>query len=284
MIFKYLSIVLMASMLPFFIYAQKLPNIQQNGLRVPANIRIDGKATEWNNKFQAYNNATDIFYTLANDDTKLYLTIQATEHTVINKILGAGIVLTINTSDEKNIKNGMSLTYPILDIQNRVWVNLIDQPQATVGREAVQADSIMNIRNREFADRSKVIGVTGIKGVDTLVSVYNHDGIKAAGTFNNKLFFTCELAVDLTRLGLSINNPIKFAYNITLPGVDMAAIYAATGQATTLIAGQYIVPNGVLPGFSQEYVDKHIPSFPYKISMQKFNSTTNFWGEYVLVK
>ena len=33
--------------------AQKLPNVQQNSVRAPYNIKIDGKATEW--EFRAHN-------------------------------------------------------------------------------------------------------------------------------------------------------------------------------------------------------------------------------------
>jgi hypothetical protein len=39
--------------------AQKLPNVQQVSLRAPANIKIDGKATEWSG-FKALNTATDV--------------------------------------------------------------------------------------------------------------------------------------------------------------------------------------------------------------------------------
>ena len=37
--------------------AQKLPNTQETSLRAPANLKVDGKPTEWNNQFQAYNKA-----------------------------------------------------------------------------------------------------------------------------------------------------------------------------------------------------------------------------------
>ncbi len=46
---------------------QKLPNIQTASLRASANIKVDGKAAEWGNKLEAYNNTTEVFYTLAND-------------------------------------------------------------------------------------------------------------------------------------------------------------------------------------------------------------------------
>jgi len=53
-------------------------------------VRIDGKITEWGN-FQAYNPATEISYTMANDNDKLYLVCSATQPEVIQKIIEGGI-------------------------------------------------------------------------------------------------------------------------------------------------------------------------------------------------
>lgn len=53
--------------------AQKLPKVQQASLHAPANIKIDGKATEWEGKFEAYNPGSRVFYTLSNDSENLYL-------------------------------------------------------------------------------------------------------------------------------------------------------------------------------------------------------------------
>ena len=73
--------------------AQKLPTEQQVSLRAPAGLKIDGKATEWDNKFQAYNHHTDFYYTIANDDNNLYLIVQANEPAIIKRILKGGIAL-----------------------------------------------------------------------------------------------------------------------------------------------------------------------------------------------
>lgn len=82
---------------------QKLPNVQKNSLRAPSTLKIDGKPDEWNN-FQAYNNATQVSYTLCNDDENLYLVIQTRESDVVNKIMGGGIALSIQKSGKKVIK------------------------------------------------------------------------------------------------------------------------------------------------------------------------------------
>src|ERR1700679_721966 len=82
--------------------AQNLPNVQKVSLRVPGNVKIDGKPTEWDNTFRAYNYNTNIFYTMANDDDNLYLVVKATDADIINKIVGGGTVLTISKTGNKD--------------------------------------------------------------------------------------------------------------------------------------------------------------------------------------
>lgn len=66
--------------------AQKLPKVQTTGIKAPVDIKIDGKPTEWT-QFEAYNNATDFYYTFSNDNDNLYLAVQATDYRIIQKLL-----------------------------------------------------------------------------------------------------------------------------------------------------------------------------------------------------
>jgi hypothetical protein len=81
-------------MVSLALHAQKLPNVQTISLRAPAGVKIDGKTKEWNNRFQCYNHATSLFYTIANDDENLYLVIKAIDRDICKKIIGGGITLT----------------------------------------------------------------------------------------------------------------------------------------------------------------------------------------------
>jgi hypothetical protein len=72
---KKISLSLLATLAFLQANAQKLPQVQQVSLRAPANIRADGKNKEWGTQLQAFNNATGIFYSMANDDENLYLVI-----------------------------------------------------------------------------------------------------------------------------------------------------------------------------------------------------------------
>src|ERR1700744_1793310 len=79
--------------------AQKLKSVQEKGVRPPSNVKIDGKLTEWDDTFQAYNPTVSLYYTIANDDKNLYLVIKSTDQMTSNKIGQAGLSFTINTAN-----------------------------------------------------------------------------------------------------------------------------------------------------------------------------------------
>jgi hypothetical protein len=243
-------------------HAQKLPDKQVLSLRAPANMKIDGKATEWGDKFQAYNNATGVFYTIANDDENLYLTIKGTAPEVVRRILNGSITLTINKT-EKSDKAGMSITYPFFDDHTPMLDAIFkNKPQILEGSPSSVslANAYMDDNNRKITAKIKYIKVNGIPGLDSLVSVYNSDGIKAAALFDNTMAYTYELAVSLKNLGMSIDNPIKFNYNIR--------INAVTGHGYTIERNA----EGKVTAVEKTEVDGQLSQ-----------AATGFWGEYTLL-
>jgi len=242
--------------------AQKLPTIQQNNLRAPINIKVDGKPNEWRNKFQAYNSSTEIYYTIANDDSNLYLAIQAIEPDIVNKIIGGGVTLTIQKSDKKNVQ----ITYPIT---NNVIFNLKSRRGIVPDTSAKAADSVMNHNNNILGQKCKWIKVAGIEGLDTLISVYNTDGVRAVGLFDNKRVYTLEFAISFKCLGLSPTDAAKFTYHIQLNGKKVAL--ATT--ATTEVIG---------PPISNAELENSIASLNARIARQ--TAPTDFWGSYTLAK
>jgi len=242
--------------------AQKLPNTQQQSLRLPANFKIDGKAIEWNNQFRAYNKSTDVYYTIANDDEHLYLIMQATDPKMISKMIGGGgVTLTIQKSGKKSDKGGISIMYPVFDKKTRPAFNLIaiqDKEDAHPG--SVNKDSVMSAYNKTLGDRSKLISITGIAGMDSLISVYNEDGIKVAGMFDNKLAYTYELSVDLKQLGLTINDAAKFAYHTNIGS-------SISKSLASMMSFEVGADGAVSHGGAN-------PAAAY----------TDFWGEYTLAK
>ena len=250
-------------LLPFMLivsiatYAQRLPNVQKISLRAPVDIKIDGKASEWNNKFQAYNHATDVFYTIANDDDNLYLVIKASIPDVVYKIINGGITFTISTTRKRNDPNAISVTYPIFKRNNLPLLPLGNKPKvakdSTVRR--IQIDSFINKLNEQLITKSKEIGVKGVRSIsDSIISIYNDEGLVVAERFNREVSYIYELSIPLKSLKLNIGD--HFTYNIKLNGVFQALNLPPNAHVTLIVANDNSM-NALSP--------------------------TDFWAEYTLV-
>jgi len=206
---RFLLILLLGNMLNSA-YAQKLPNVQQASLRAPANVKIDGKADEWGDKYQAFNKATEMFYTICNDDENLYLICHFDPSTPIyTKVLTGGITFLIKDGAKQQ-----SFRYPVFD----------DHPpgflRAAKGETVIRKedDPIVIKNNQTLKDQAKTIEVTGVKNIDSIISIYNEPGIKVAGRFDAGQGYTYELAIPLKHLHLDNNIAQRFEYQILLNG------------------------------------------------------------------
>jgi beta-lactamase regulating signal transducer with metallopeptidase domain len=187
-------------------------------LRAPADINIDGKPSEWNNQFQVFNENTEIFYTISNDNDNLYLKVKATNIDIINKIICGGVTLTINDSGAMNDQEGKAITFPTLDkdfFSGNEPPIYLDRPWN------MQADSFIVALNRQLTSRLKNMRVTGVAAIPNhLLPIDNSRGIKAKALVDNEMNFTYELAMPLKYLGLSVNQKRSFFYNIRLTGMN----------------------------------------------------------------
>ncbi len=217
---KALSITLV-SFVPVAALAQQLPNIQQTSQRAPAGIKIDGKPSEWHNKFGAYNKNTGIFYTIANDDDNLYLIIKAANKAII---YNGGFTFTVNQPGKKEDKQGIGITYPVFNSDNEFRVNINNKPAIIPGSASsiMKADSFMNANNEQLAAKTKGIKVTGIKGVKLLIPAENEYGIKAAALFDNQMAYIMEIAIPLRYMYSSAIDPANFVYHVQLNQIKEA--------------------------------------------------------------
>lgn len=252
---------------------QKVPNVQQHSLRPPVNLKIDGKATEWDNKYEAFNHAVNFYYTLCNDDNNLYMVVHASDPDVLSKITNRGVVLYIDPSGKKTDKDAACLTYPVFDLVygNKPYIRFSNASGLTARqREAVDAnpDSVLRVANRKLHESEKYIRTTGISGVDTLISVYNDQDIVAREGFEKGMIYTYELSLPLKYLRLPANG--KFAYHIVVPGLNVDKDF---GMSTTKM------PDGtMLVSFAAGAATIKNDHMPAVIS------TTDFWAEYTLAK
>jgi hypothetical protein len=252
--------------------AQKLPEVQKISLRAPANTMADGKTTEWGNRFQAHNNAAGVWYTVANDDEKLYFVIHAEDADIIHKMMRGCVAIIINTSGKKDDKGAVTITFPTYAATDGPNVSLSGRPKdisdTTLLR--LKTDTFMLKMNKRLAEKQKFIAVAGIKQItDTLISVYNDYNIEAKALLDNKLYYNYELAVPLKYLGLSADKAPKFNYNIRLNGIaPKGATLQITAGGRVLITqadGSVSVAGAGTRGIVMAYPN-------------------DFWGEYILAK
>ncbi|MGY3213157.1 hypothetical protein [Mucilaginibacter sp. HD30] len=253
--------------------AQKLPNVQQGGTKAPANIKIDGKTTEWGS-FAADNYATGLRYTMANDDKNLYLAIQATDPNVLSKITQRGVLLIIDLSGQKTDKNAITVQYPVFEVQykNKPYLKFSNAGGLmAVERAAIHAnpDSMLAVANKRLKTNDKYIRTSGITDVDTLLSVYNDKDIVARQGFEKWELYNYEIAIPLKHLKLSASAKQKFSYHIILNGIELMK---DAGMKQVLIDGKMVWT--IEPGAAL-YKKEDFPVI---------TATTDFWAEYTLAK
>ena len=262
--------IIMIAIVPLTSNAQKLPNIQTASLRAPDNIKIDGKTTEWNDKFQAYNTANRFFYTLSNDDDNLYLSLSTNDEYVFSKIMYGGITLTIQLPVEKTDKRStavknVAITYPpivkplkgpIIDIDKSLR-RFVKNNDTTKIAPKKKLDSLCSVIDDKMNNLFKEIRVEGIDDVqDTLISIYNSEGMKVSAHYNSRLQYVYELAIPLKYLGVAIKSGVKFRYNIKLSGRPESA--------------SHLVVENPMAFYGPDYLYVYTPS--------------DFWGVYNLAK
>jgi hypothetical protein len=249
--------------------AQKLPNIQKEGFIAPDDVRIDGKAAEWGNGYKAFNHSTDIFYTLANDNKRLFLVIHASDILSIKKIIGGGVKFTVSATRSAD-STAIGIKYPVIAMGTTSTLGLLLNEYPTSTDPVIkthQADSILKLTNKMLTNSSKEILLSGISELGDTVSVYNSTGLKAAVTIDASKQLTYELSIPLKYLKVPLNKP--FCYQIELSGMIAAQkpVYHNTAQGQVMVV---TTPRSIGAGFNG---DRQLLMYP-----------TNFWGEYKLAK
>ncbi len=248
--------------------AQRLPSLQKASVKAPSNTKIDGKPTEWKNGMQAYNRAIQAQYTIANDNKRLYLIVRADKREIINKIINGGVSFSINKNNKKSTSDAIMVTYPIFARGNRPSIGFNQLSEALDNeKDQKKRDSVMLACNNSLEEKAKYVRVNNLPDVDTLVSVYNLDGIKAKSGFDDKLVYTIEIGIDLKTLNITPMNLDEFTYNVKLNGV--ALDYVPGIEITRDAAGNYAGMS--ITDIAKTYIDVS-------------RSDTDFWGEYKLVK
>lgn len=246
--------------------AQKLPNKQEVSLKAPANVKIDGKTAEWGG-FKAFNTATGLFYTLANDEQNLYLILKVGDGRVMDKIFGGGISLFFKNTNVSDKNSRGEITYLAFPKANRVAIAQLMKD--TINRDYKAINSAM-------AAALKTISVKKLDGVgEEVISVYNEYDIKAASYLVNKNTYTCEIAIPLKNLKSFTGSKGVINYTLQANAASLNNMKvvmngkevenpAASAQLTDLLTKMQQSENGG--------------------SLREMMNDTNVSGEYTLVK
>lgn len=201
---------------------KKLNSVQEGSVLAPPKVKIDAKLNEWPETFQAYNKATSLFYTMANDNDNLYLVMKSTDKANSSKIIAGGIKFSIYTSNSKKDKDkgAFVIKYPIIDMANlQGMIMQRMRPQNGGAPQPMDSAAIANIR-KQMISSIKEIGLSGFKDIpDSLISIYNEYNIKTAIDVDAQNNLTIEMAIPLKYLQTS-GNLTAFNYNIQLNGLQ----------------------------------------------------------------
>lgn len=218
-------------------FSQKLPVKQEISVYAPTSVKIDGKITEWGN-LQAYNPATEISYTMANDNDKLYLACSATEAEVIQKIQLGGITLSISPVDKKSVIEPVAITYPIVP-----WVN--SQINYDIRPPAPLDQSTVSLINNKISGHLKEIKISGVKEFpDGSISVYNDKGIIGGHYISSNKVYTYELSFPLSLIRSLINDKDTFNYKVQVNGMDKNVITVGGTSLGGSAPSDQVAPNG----------------------------------------
>ncbi len=167
-------------------------------------ILIDGHLNDWNDSLTLYNDATKLYYNIANDDENIYLAIKNGSQQSLTRILARGISFTANIEGNKKIPT--MITFPVLDRTPGKKLNETERPEP----EEIQ---------KRILERIKEIRVDGFKEiVDGGISLYNTYGIKAAAAFDSKNNLIQEIVIPIRLLGIEPGRTEPITYGIRING------------------------------------------------------------------
>ena len=197
--------------------AQQLPKLQKGSIYLIDNVKIDGQNSEFDNSFQAFNKATDCFYTIANDDKILYLSIQIRQSEISSKVLNGGITFSIGANHDKRDTSFIQITFPVLDGGERgTLMNLLSSAEKRAKESENKETNVSNL-NQTFTNSAKTIKTKGIVGSSEQVgSIYNDKNILVAAHFDSHVYYTYEIAIPLTCIKVLGPTKRSFKYNVQL--------------------------------------------------------------------
>ena len=181
-------------------------------------VIADGLLSDWPDSLTLFNEATNLYYSLANDNKNVYLALRSASKQDLTKILAGGISFSANIDRKK--KDQATVIFPILDRTPGKARNIKDQPEA----EEMQ---------KQILSKIKDIKVTGFKEIiDGGISLQNTYGIRAGASFDRNSNLIQEIIIPLNLLNLSTANAGEVIYSIKVNGHQGSSAAMSQRQTT----------------------------------------------------
>jgi len=87
--------------------------------RLTKPVTIDGSAKEWQNPFGLYETKTKLMFAISNDDSTLYLCFQCPDPVNQDKIMQAGMQVSINTKGKNKVNASIQFPFKKTDKKNK---------------------------------------------------------------------------------------------------------------------------------------------------------------------
>ncbi len=214
-------ITLFLAMFSYTCFAQEIiPN-------APANLKIDGKLTEFSDSLTSYDKTTKLNYALAHDANNLYVFVKANGQQEQNKMMAGGISVSVNASGKK--KASSTITFPVVDraammaeMRNRRSQGGGGEGNAQVQRTPEERQAEREAMRKKILTNLKEIKVSGLNGISVeSISIYNTYGIKTGINYNDKNALIYELAIPLKLVNVDPASEEEIAVNIKLNGLEL---------------------------------------------------------------
>ena len=79
--------------------------------RISLPVTVDGKASEWALPLSLYDSDTKLFFGFSNDDKNMYVCFQSADEINQQKIMQAGMEVTLSTKGKHKVSIGLSLIH-----------------------------------------------------------------------------------------------------------------------------------------------------------------------------
>lgn len=180
--------------------------VQENGLTWADAVVVDGDLADWGDTLLNEYASQGLQYQIKNDGTHVYVAMRVQDMDRQMQVLSQGFSFMVNTEGRK--RPGPTVVYPIAD--------------------RLSFRSIMSADNEDRPDDMRKGGLQAIRAIyvlrfddilDGQISLDNQYGIQAEALIDSTDALCFEAKIPLRRLGISIDQNQRLAFNVKINGM-----------------------------------------------------------------